>query len=100
MDEMLDKTEQLKSKVVAPTEEGRKDAKQLIRIGKEAINNTDYEMIYSADLILTTAGTSINHFEERFKLSRDLNGVYAKVERLGGRPPKDGGYDDIHCICF
>ncbi|VUT28052.1 MAG: Periplasmic copper-binding protein (NosD) [Candidatus Syntrophoarchaeum sp. GoM_oil] len=80
MDEMSDRTEQLKNDIVVPTEEECEVAKQLIRIGKDAISNTDDEMIYSLDLIITISEPSINHFEERFNLARDLNGVYAIIK--------------------
>jgi PKD repeat protein/polyhydroxyalkanoate synthesis regulator phasin len=75
MDEMSDRTEQLKTDVSAPTDEQLKNAKQLIRIGKEAINNTDDEMIYSLDLLITRSEPSINRFEERFEMSRDPDGI-------------------------
>ena len=75
MNEMYDRTEQLKNDVHVPTDEQLEDAKRLIRIGKDAIGNTDDEMIYSLDLKITKAEPTINHFEDRFEMARDPNGV-------------------------
>jgi len=72
---MDDRTQHLKNDVQEPTEEQLEDAKRLIRIGRAAINNTDDEMIYSLDLKLTKVEPTINHFEERFELSRNPNGL-------------------------
>ena len=52
MNEMYDRTQQLKNDVQVPTDEQLEDAKRLIRIGKDAIGNTDDEMIYSLDQAL------------------------------------------------
>jgi len=69
------RTQRLKNDVQEPTEEQLEDAKRLIRIGRSAINNTDDEMIYSLDLELTKVEPTINHFEERFELARNPNGL-------------------------
>ena len=74
MNEMYDRTQQLKNDVQVPTDEQLEDAKRLIRIGKDAIGNTDDEMIYSLDLKITKAEPTINHFKDRFEMARNPNG--------------------------
>lgn len=74
MDEMYTRTEQFKNDIQSPTDQQLEDAKRIIRVGKDAISNTDDEKLYYLDLQITTSEPSINKFRERFLLSKDPRG--------------------------